>query len=71
MMIHVKHASITGRAVMAPLRLKYIAHQAISSSLVFVITEMEAPKNRNLARIGGHGLKERPHQHKEEYIVEN
>jgi hypothetical protein len=56
--------------MMTPLWLKYITHQAISSSLIFVITEVKSPKYRNLARIGGHGLKERPHQHKEEYIVE-
>jgi hypothetical protein len=60
MMIHVKDTSVTSRAVMATLRFENIAHQTISPSFVFVVTQMEAPKNWNLTRVSCAGLPKGP-----------
>jgi hypothetical protein len=55
-MVHIEHTSITSRAMMAPLRFKNIAHEAISSSFILVVAQMESPEDRNLSWVGGHGL---------------
>jgi len=54
--------------MMASLWLEHVAHQAISSSFVFVISQMESPKDWHLARISGHRLEERPYQHDKNHI---
>ena len=54
MMVHVEHATATTRAMVTPLRLEDVAHQTVSSSLVFSITKMETPKYWNLTRISEH-----------------
>lgn len=68
-MIHIQNASVACRAVMAPLRLKDVAHQTVTSSFVFVIAKMEAPEHWYLAWVSRHGLKERPKQHQEHEII--
>jgi hypothetical protein len=57
-MVHIEYASIASRAMMASLWLENVAHQAISSPFVFVITKMEAPEDWDLTRISGHRLEE-------------
>ena len=37
-MVHVEHASIARRAVVATLWLEHVAHEAVATTLVFVIT---------------------------------
>ena len=56
MVIHVKYAPVAGGTMMASLWLENVAHQAISSSLIFIITQMESPKHWDLSRISGHSL---------------
>ena len=51
---------------MATLRFKDVAHQAVTSTLVFRVTQMESPKDWDLSRIGSHRLYETPYQHYEE-----
>ena len=53
-MVHVEHTAATTRAMVTPLRLEDVAHQTVSSSLVFCITKMETPKYRYLTRICEH-----------------
>jgi hypothetical protein len=60
-MIHIENASVAGRAMMTSFRFKYVAHQAITSSFVFWITQVETPKDWYLAWISGHNLEEGPH----------
>ena len=64
-MVHVKYASITSRAMMTTFRLEHITHKAISASFVFIVTQVETPEYRYLSRISRHCLEERPEQHKE------
>ena len=54
---------------MASLGFEYVAHEAVSSPFVFVVTKMEAPEYWHLSRISGHRLKEGPYQHEEEKVV--
>jgi len=68
-MVHVKNASVASRAVMASFRLKNVAHQAVAASLIFIITKMETPKDRNLSWVCSHCLKEWPHKHEKQEIV--
>ena len=56
MVIHVKYAPVARGTMMASLWLENVAHQAISSSLIFIITKMESPKHWDLSRISGHSL---------------
>jgi len=56
---------------MASFWLEYVAHQTVSSSFVFVVTEMESPKDGDLPGICGHGLKEGPNQHYKNHMVIN
>ena len=67
-MVHVEHTPVAGGTVMAPFRLKNIAHQAVSSSLVLRIAKMEPPEDWNLTRIGSHRLYERPNEHEKDNI---
>lgn len=60
MMVHVKHAPVACGAVMASLRLENIAHEAVSTTLVLIVTQVKAPENGHLSRISRHRLKERP-----------
>ena len=65
-MVHVEHTSVAGRAMMASLWLENVTHQAVSSSFVFRIAQMEAPKDWHLARIRRHGLYEGPNKHEKQ-----
>ena len=65
-MVHVQHTSVARRAMMASLWLENVTHQAVSSSLVFRIAQMEAPKDWYLARIRRHSLNEGPNKHEKE-----
>lgn len=58
MMVHVQDASVAGRAMMAPFGFENIAHQAVASSLVFVVAQVEAPEDGHLTRVGRHRLEE-------------
>ena len=60
MMIHVKYTSVASRTVMASFRLEHIAHEAVTTTLVLIVSQVEAPENRDLSRIRRHRLKERP-----------
>ena len=55
--------------MVTPLWLEYIAHKAISPSLIFIVTKMKSPEYWNLARVCSHRLKERPQEHEEQEIV--
>jgi hypothetical protein len=57
-MVHVENAPVAGGAMMAALRLENIAHQAVTTSFVLRVTEMEAPKDWHLSRICSHRLHE-------------
>lgn len=59
-MVHIEHASVARRAVVATLWLEHVAHEAVATALVFVVTQMEAPEDRHLAWVGRHRLEERP-----------
>ena len=69
MMVHIEDTSVAGGAVVAPLGLEDIAHEAITSTLVLVVAQVESPEHWHLPRIGRHGLKERPKHHGEEDVV--
>jgi len=69
-MVHVQHASVAGRAVMAALRLKYVAHEAVATAFVLWVTQVEAPENGDLARVGSHWLDEGPDKHDEQEVEE-
>ena len=69
MMIHVQHAPVACRAVMAPLWLEHVAHQAVPAAFVLCVTLVEAlsllrgltyPEHRDLARVSQHGLEKAP-----------
>jgi hypothetical protein len=62
-MVHVEHTSVASRAVMASLWLKNIAHQAVSTPLILIVAEMEAPEDGHLSRVRRHTLEEGPHEH--------
>ena len=53
---------------MAALRLKDVAHEAVTASLVLRVAQMETPENGHLARICRHALYERPHEHEEKNV---
>ena len=65
-MVHIEDASVAARAVMAPFRLEDIAHETVTASLVLWVTQVEAPKYGDLARVCRHGLHKRPTHHEEE-----
>ena len=69
--VHVEHTPVAGRAVVAPLRLEHIAHQAVPPPLVLIVPLMESlklmmrggkeyPENGDLARVSEHCLAEAP-----------
>ena len=43
--VHIQHAPVASRAVMAPVRLKNIANEAIPSPLSLIIIQVKAPKS--------------------------
>jgi hypothetical protein len=63
MMIHVQNTPVAGGAMMASLWLENVAHQAVASTLVLRVAQVEAPKDRDLARVRSHHLKEGPSEH--------
>lgn len=60
MMVHVKHTSLAGRAMMSSFRLKQVAHEAIPLSFGFVISKMKPPKSRNLSGVSEHCCQKAP-----------
>ena len=68
MMIHVQDALFTGWTVMTSFRLKKIAHQTVSSSSPFWISNSESPIDRYLPWISKHCLEEWPNKHSEHYM---
>ena len=56
---------------MAALGLEHIAHEAVAASLVFVVAEVEAPKDWHLTWVRGHGLEEGPEEHYEYHVIYN
>jgi hypothetical protein len=52
--------------MMTPLRFEHIAHQAIPSSFVFVVTKVKTPENGHLTWVSHHGLQQAPYQHEKE-----
>ena len=67
-MVHIEHTSVTAGAVMASFGLEDIAHQTVPPSLVFRVTQVEAPEDRYLARVCGHRLYEGPQHHDENHM---
>tara|TARA_B110000977_G_C10740946_1_gene362995 strand:- start:294 stop:536 length:243 start_codon:yes stop_codon:yes gene_type:complete len=63
MMVHVKHASVTCRTMMTALWLEHVAHEAVTPSLVLIVTKMESPKDWDLSWVGCHRLEETPEHH--------
>jgi len=70
-MVHVQDTPITGRAVMASLRLEDVAHQAIPPSFILRVSQIEAPEDRDLARVSKHGLEEGPNEQDEDHVKHN
>lgn len=56
--VHVQHASITCRAMVATVGLENIADEAVAPPFGLVVTKVEAPKHGYLTRITVHGLEE-------------
>ena len=67
-MVHVEHAAVAGRAVMAAFGFENVAHQTVATAFVLRVTQMEAPENRYLAWVRGHCLHEGPDEHDEEHV---
>jgi hypothetical protein len=61
-MVHIEDTPIASRAVMAAFGLENVAHQTVTPSFVFRISEVKAPKDWDLPWISGHCLDERPHK---------
>ena len=53
---------------MASLWLEDVAHETVAASLLLRITEVEAPEDRDLPGVCGHGLNEGPDKHYEEDV---
>jgi len=62
-MVHVEHTSVAGRAVMAALRLKYVAHEAIAATFVLRVSQVKAPEDWHLTWVSCHCLDEGPDEH--------
>eukprot|EP00354_Favella_ehrenbergii_P001721 CAMPEP_0170461760 /NCGR_PEP_ID=MMETSP0123-20130129/7537_1 /TAXON_ID=182087 /ORGANISM="Favella ehrenbergii, Strain Fehren 1" /LENGTH=172 /DNA_ID=CAMNT_0010726845 /DNA_START=755 /DNA_END=1273 /DNA_ORIENTATION=- len=67
-MVHVENAAIARAAVMAPLRLEDVTHEAVAASLVLGVTQVEAPEDGDLPRICRHALNEGPDEHEEDDV---
>jgi len=53
-MVHVENASVASGAVMASLWFENIAHQAVTTSLILIVSQMEAPEHGHLPGISSH-----------------
>ena len=53
-MVHVEHASVAGGAVMAPLGLEDVAHEAVAATLVLRVSQVEAPEDWDLPGVCCH-----------------
>lgn len=60
MMVHVEDAAVARRAVMTALGFEHVTHEAVTASLVFVVSQVEAPEYGDLPRISCHRLEKRP-----------
>lgn len=67
-MVHVQHTPVASRAVMASLRLEYIAHQAVPPSFILRVSQVEAPEYRHLSWVCEHGLEEGPNEEYEDHV---
>lgn len=56
--------------MVAPIWLKNITDEAITSPFALVIAQVEAPERGHLTRIAVHSFEETPCEHQKEYIVE-
>ena len=63
--VHVEHAPVTRRAVVAPFRLKHVTHEAVATFLLSPLAILEAPEGWNLSGITHCCLVIRPNQHVE------
>jgi hypothetical protein len=48
MVVHIQYTSVTRRAVVTTIWLKYVANEAIATALGFVVAQVEAPEGRHL-----------------------
>ena len=64
-MVHIEHASVAGRAVVAPFGLENVAHETIPASLILRVSQVKAPEDWDLSWICSHGLDEGPYHHEE------
>ena len=67
-MIHVQYTPVTGRAVVASIRLEHMTHQAIPPPFVFRVAHEKPSIRRHLARIGEDCLEEGSQEHEEESV---
>jgi len=66
--IHVKYTTIAYRAVMASLRFKNVTHKTVTTTFLFGVAQVEAPKHWNLTWVSGHGLHEWPNKQNEDHV---
>lgn len=60
MVIHVQNTPIANRAMMASLWFENVAHETVTTTFLFWVAQVEAPKHWNLTWVSGHCLHERP-----------
>ena len=69
-MVHIENTAVAGGAMVTSLWLEYVAHETVATALMLCITKMEAPRHRDLPRIGGNRLDERPYHHEKDHMEE-
>ena len=60
MVIHVENTTITNRAMMASLWFENVTHETVTTTFLFWVAQVEAPKHWHLTWVSGHGLYEGP-----------
>ena len=66
--VHVDHAAVAHRTVVAALRLEQVAHQTIPLAFFLTVVDVEAPVGRHLPRVGHHHLHEAPEEKSHEQV---
>jgi len=66
--VHIEHAAIANGAVVAALRLKDVAHEAVATAFLLWIAQMEAPEHGYLSGVRSHCLDETPDEHEEQQV---
>jgi len=51
MMVHILHAPVASRAVVASLRLENVTDLTVASSFLLWVVEIETPEDRGLSRV--------------------